>query len=78
MEIQEYPKALYKGGNVDAEHVIVHDAKEEGAKRKGGFKMLGEPETEDKPKAKGTKSAETEDKPKDDGAPAPEGDKAAE
>ncbi|GEM_PF-2836572 len=74
---QEYPKALYKGGDQAAEHVIVADAKDEAAKRKAGFKMLGEPETEDKPKTKG-KQAETEDKPTEGGAPAPEGDKAPE
>lgn len=42
MEFQEYPKALYKGGDVDAEHVIVADKDEEAAKRKAGYKMLGE------------------------------------
>lgn len=42
MEIQEYPKALYKGGDVEADHVIVADKDEEAAKRKAGYKMLGE------------------------------------
>jgi hypothetical protein len=49
MEFQEYPKALYKGGDVDAEHVIVNDKKEEAAKRKSGLAMLGEAGTEEKP-----------------------------
>lgn len=60
MEIQEYPKALYKGGDQAAEHVIVNDGKEEAAKRKDGFKMLGEPEA--KSKGKG-------DQPQGDKAP---------
>lgn len=42
MDIQEYPKALYKGGDVDAEHVIVAGKEDEAAKRKAGYKMLGE------------------------------------
>jgi len=42
MEFQEYPKALYKGGDQAAEWVMVSDKDEEAAKRKAGFKMLGE------------------------------------
>lgn len=70
MEVQEYPKALYKGGDQAAEHVIVSDGKEEAAKRKAGFKMLGEPET--KAKNKG------EQQPDDDQGAQPQGDKAPE
>jgi hypothetical protein len=44
MEFQEYPKALYKGGDVAGEWVMVNDKKEEAAKRKAGFSMLGEAE----------------------------------
>lgn len=80
MQFQEYPKALYKGDQT-TECVIVNDEKEEAAKRKGGFKMLGEPE--DKPKGKAAKQSEPEEKPKDDGPAGqqndqPQGDKAAE
>ncbi|KFC61953.1 hypothetical protein [Massilia sp. LC238] len=78
MEVQEYPKALYKGGDQAAEHIIVSDGKEEATKRKAGFKMIGEPETDDKPKGKGAKQPETDDKPKGDGAPAAQDDKAPE
>jgi len=43
MEFQEYPKALYKGGDATAEYVMVADKEEEAVKRKAGYKMLGEP-----------------------------------
>jgi hypothetical protein len=42
MEFQEYPKALYKGGDQNADFVIVVDKKDEAAKRKVGFAVLGE------------------------------------
>ena len=48
---QEYPKALYKGGDPAAEHIIVQDVDEEADKRDDGFKMLGEDAADDKPKA---------------------------
>jgi hypothetical protein len=41
-EFQEYPKALYQGGDAAAEYVMVGDKKEEAAKRKAGFAMIGE------------------------------------
>lgn len=66
MDFQEYPKALYKGGDQTAEHVIVADAKDEATKRKAGFKMLGE--------AEGKGKAKDESKPQE---PAP-GEPAAE
>ena len=31
MEHQEYPKCLYRGGKLDAEHVVVFSAEEEEA-----------------------------------------------
>jgi hypothetical protein len=72
MEFQEYPKALYQKGDAGAEHVIVADAREEANKRKAGFKMLGETEGEDKPKAKSGK--QSEGKPQEDGVQPPQGD----
>ena len=47
MEFQEYPKALYKGGDQAAEWVMVNDEKEEAVKRKAGFKMLGDVKAKD-------------------------------
>jgi len=41
-EFQEYPKALYKGGDQAADYVMVSDKKEEAAQRKAGFAMIGE------------------------------------
>lgn len=69
MEVQEYPKALYKGGDQSAEHVIVSDGKEEAAKRKAGFKMLGEPETKAKNKVEQQPGDEQGAQQQDDKAP---------
>lgn len=69
MEVQEYPKALYKGGDQGAEHVIVSDGKEEAAKRKAGFKMLGEPETKSKTKGEQLPADDQGEQPQDDKAP---------
>ena len=47
MQFKEYPKALYKGGDQAGEWVMVNDEKEEAAKRKAGFKMIGETKAKD-------------------------------
>ncbi len=39
---QEYPKALYKGGDESAPWVICDDADEEAAYRADGFAVVGE------------------------------------
>lgn len=69
MEFQEYPKALYKGGDQRAEHVIVSDGKEEAAKRKAGFKMLGETEAKGKTKGEQPPGDEQGEHAQDEQAP---------
>ena len=69
MEFQEYPKALYKGGDQGGEHVIVSDGKEEAAKRKAGFKMLGEPDAKGKTKGEQPPGDEQGAHAQDDKAP---------
>lgn len=40
--IQEFPKCLYMGADVEAEFAIVNDADEEAEARSNGFAMLDE------------------------------------
>lgn len=40
----EYPKSLYLDGDIEREHVIVHSADDEQAKRAEGFRVAWEPE----------------------------------
>ena len=51
--MNEYPKTLYHGGDVEADCVLVWDAAEELVKRESGYQMAGEEKADpapDKPK----------------------------
>lgn len=52
MQIQEFPKALYEGGDAEKAFVIVKDTAEEGVQREKGFRMVGEPAPEKDAKPK--------------------------
>lgn len=45
---QEYPKSLHMNGEWEGDHVIVRNAEEEAEKRAKGYRMLGEPQKENK------------------------------
>lgn len=49
---KDYPRSLYMGGDRNAAHLIVNDAEEEKAARKGGYKNLDEVEGQKADKAK--------------------------
>lgn len=44
MQFQEFPKALYEGGDVEKAYAVVANDAEEATKREQGFRMAGEPE----------------------------------
>ena len=52
---QEFPKALYLGGNVEADCFVVFDRDEEQAKRRDGYSGCGESleKSEEPPKKRG-------------------------
>lgn len=48
---QPYPRMLYRGGDVSADHVIVKSEDEEAAKRAEGFRGAWEPQEKAEPEA---------------------------
>ena len=53
MNYQEFPKALYRDGDAEAEYVIVSDAAHEAAKRAEGYR--GAQEKAEEPKRRKAK-----------------------
>lgn len=47
MQYIEYPKALYMGGDPEAQSAVVKDKDEEDAKRAEGFAVVGEQAAEE-------------------------------